>query len=87
MTLIRFVYLLSFLTSLGCWALLIRTYRATGTRLLMWSALCFAFLALNNLLVLIDVILLPELSLLWLRQGAALLAVTALVWGFVSEAE
>jgi hypothetical protein len=84
---IQFVYVLSLFTSLACGGLLLRAYRATRTRLLLWTALCFGFLALNNLLILVDVVVFPDLSLLWLRQAAALAAVTVLAWGLISEAE
>ena len=43
------VYLLCFVTSLACAWLLGRSFLRNGTRLLLWSAICFGFLALNNL--------------------------------------
>jgi hypothetical protein len=48
------VYLLCFLTSSACAFLLARNYARTHARLLLWSALCFLFLAGNNLAVIID---------------------------------
>ena len=44
------VYVLCFLTSVTCAVLLARSHWRTGARLLLWSALCFAFLAINNLI-------------------------------------
>ena len=43
------VYVLCFATSAACAFLLARTFRKSGSRMLFWSALCFAFLALVNL--------------------------------------
>ena len=40
------VYLLCLLTSGICASLLVRSYRQTGTRLLLYSAACFVLLAL-----------------------------------------
>jgi cytochrome b subunit of formate dehydrogenase len=81
------VYILCFLTSGACAYLLARNYRRTGTRLLMWSALCFGFLALNNGVVFIDALVLPEVDLAVMRLSLSLAAVTVLLFGFVWEAE
>jgi Family of unknown function (DUF5985) len=82
------IYLLCLVTSAGCAYLLVRSYRETRTRLLLWSALCFVLLALNNLLVFIDLVLLPvTIDLIALRQLASLAAVGVLLFGFVWESE
>jgi hypothetical protein len=82
------IYLLCLVTSAGCAYLLVRSYRETRTRLLLWSALCFVLLALNNLLVFIDLVLLPvTIDLIPLRQLASLAAVGVLLFGFVWESE
>lgn len=81
------VYLLCFLTSAGCAALLMRSYRRTRTRLLLWSSICFICLALNNLLLVIDLLLLPAWDFRLLRQGFLLLAVGVLLFGFIWDRE
>ncbi|HTP84262.1 MAG TPA: DUF5985 family protein [Alphaproteobacteria bacterium] len=82
------VFLLCIATSVGCMWLLFRGWRRTGTRLLLWSALCFVFLALNNLLVFFDVIILPvEMDLRPLRLAASLVAVALLLWGLLWESD
>ena len=81
------VYALCFLTSGACAYLLARNYRRTGARLLMWSALCFGFLALNNLVVFIDMLVLPEANLAVLRLAFSLAAVAVLLFGFVWDME
>lgn len=82
------VYLLCFLTSSACAWLLARSYRRTGARLLLWSALCFVFLGLNNLVVVIDLVVLPEaVTLQTLRLLLSLAAVLVLLFGFIWDLE
>jgi hypothetical protein len=79
------VYVLCFLTSAACAWLLGRSYFATGTRLLLWSSVCFVFLAANNLVLVLDLVIWPELDLRLPRLLLALAAVASLIWGFVWE--
>jgi hypothetical protein len=79
------IYVLCALTSLGCAWLLYRQYTKTGTRLLAWSSVCFAGLAVNNLIVLLDMVVFPDLDMSILRSGVALAAVSALAVGLVWE--
>jgi hypothetical protein len=81
------VYVLCVLTSFAAMLLLLRSYLQNRTRLLLWSALCFIFLALNNLLLLVDVELLPDVDLLPLRQLSSMLAVCVLLFGFIWEVD
>jgi hypothetical protein len=77
------VYVLCFLTSGACAWLLGRSYRATGTPLLFWSSVCFGFLAANNLALIVDLVIYPDLDLRIARLAFALAAVVSLIWGFV----
>ena len=81
------VYTLCFLTSSACAWLLARSYWRTGTRLLLWSALCFLFLAANNLVVIVDLILLPSFDFRILRHLLSLAALGVLLFGFVWDHE
>ena len=81
------VYILCFLTSVACAWLLGRSYFANGTRLLLWSGICFWFLAANNLLLVLDLVVLPSYDLRLARLVLALAAVVSLIWGFVWKAE
>ncbi|MGN6057754.1 MAG: DUF5985 family protein [Sphingomicrobium sp.] len=81
------VYVLCFLTSAACAWLLGRSYARTGNRLLLWSSVCFVFLALNNLAVVFDLVVWPESDLRLERLILALAAVASLIWGFVWEVE
>jgi hypothetical protein len=80
------VYLLCLLTSAVCAALLARAYARSGARLLLWSAICFAMLALNNLLLVADV-LAPQWNLTVLRNLPALIGVTILIYAFIWEVD
>lgn len=81
------VYTLCFLTSAACALLLARSYRRTGARLLFWSALCFLFLAANNAVVVLDMLVLPHVDLRLARNALALAAVAVLLFGFVWDVE
>ena len=81
------VYILCFLTSGACAYLLARNYKRTGTRLLMWSGLCFGLLALNNAVLFIDAVLLPTIDLAIFRLGLSLAAVSVLLVGFIWDLE
>ncbi len=82
------VFFVCVLASTACMWLLLRGWRRTGTRLLLWSALCFVGLAVNNLLVFTDLVILPHsVDLLPWRQATSLAAVSVLIWGFIWEAD
>jgi hypothetical protein len=81
------VYILCFLTSAACAWLLGRSYSSNGTRLLLWSSVCFVFLAANNLALILDLVVFPSLDLRTVRLLLALAAVICLIWGFVWEME
>lgn len=81
------VYGLCLLTSAVCAGLLVRSYFRSRQPLLMWSAACFVLLALNNLLVVLDMVVLPEVYLMPARQATALAAVAVLIYGFVWEVD
>jgi hypothetical protein len=79
------VYALCAGAALLCTVLLLRAYRETGTRLLLWSTICFGCLTLNNLLVILDRIVFPDIDLFLLRDVAALAGIAALLFGLIWE--
>lgn len=83
----QIIYILCTLTSLACAWLLYASYRRTGHRLLFWSGSCFAVMTLNNLLLLLDKVVLPDIDLLPARLVTALLAVALLLYGLIYEKE
>jgi hypothetical protein len=82
------IYLLCLLSSTVCAILLVRNYARTRTALLLWSAGCFVFLALNNLAMVIDLLVFPTaLDLSELRIALSLIGVSALLYGFIWEVD
>ena len=81
------IYLLCLAASAGCASLLLRSYARNRSRLLLWSAVCFVLIALNNLFVVVDIVVLPSLDLVPLRRLASLAAVAVLLFGFIWETE
>ncbi len=79
------VYVLCALTSIVCAGLLIRNYRRQRTRLVMWSMLCFVGLAFNNILMFIDLLIVPEIDMALARSGTALCAFVLLLIGLLWE--
>ena len=79
------VYLLCFISSALCGYLLVIGYMRGRERLLLWSAACFCLLALNNLLVFLDLIVLPNIDLSLPRSLTALAAIGVLIYGFIWE--
>jgi len=82
------LYLLAALTSLACMLLLFRAYASSGSRLLLWSALCFVGLSLNNALLFVDLVVWPTyVDLRLYRLLSALSGVAFLLYAFIWEAE
>ena len=81
------VYSLCFLTSAVCALLLGRSYFKTRARLLLWSALCFIFLALNNFVVVLDMLVYPKIDFRAVRTVLALAGVLTLLFGFIMDRE
>lgn len=80
------VYSLCALTCLACFVLLLRGWLASRARLLFWSALCFAGMTLNNVLLVVDKVVFPtQVDLSTWRLAAALAAVLLLLFGLVWE--
>lgn len=81
------VYLLCAATSSLCAVLLLRAFGRTGTRLLMWSGLCFTGLALNNLVLVVDLMIVPDIDLSNWRLVPAVIGVALLLYGLIWESE
>lgn len=78
------VYFLCAATSTTCAVLLFRSYFATRVRLLLWSALCFTGLSLNNLMLFADDYT-PWVDLSGPRNVAALAGLILLLYGLIWE--
>jgi hypothetical protein len=87
------VYLLCAATSLTCAVLLLRGYFRSKARFLLWSSLCFSCMAINNAILLVDKVILPDMTgfggiefFVW-RSSIALLGLALLLYGLVWDAE
>jgi hypothetical protein len=81
------IYVLCTLTSLACAWLLLASYRRTRHRLLFWSGASFVAMTVNNVFLVLDKIVFPDVYLLPVRQGSALLAMLLLLYGLIYEKE
>lgn len=81
------VYILSALTSLMCAMLLLRGYARTRVRLLLWTGIFFAALVVNNSLLFIDLVLLPQVDLGLYRNLPTLAGLIVLIGGLIFDSE
>jgi hypothetical protein len=83
-----YVYGLGVITTLLCAVLLLRGFSRSRQRLLLWSGLCFTGLTASNVLLFIDLVLLPTSVNLYLpRLATAATAMLLLVYGLIWESE
>jgi hypothetical protein len=81
------VYVLCAATCLLCTLLLIRGYRQTGVPLLFWSGLCFFGLMIDNIMLYVDIVVVPDISLAIWRKLPGFVATVLLVFGLVWESK
>ena len=81
------VYILCLATSAACAGLLLRAFFASRSKLLLWTAVAFVFLALNNLFLVGDLVVFPDFDLWPWRQAAAVDAIAVLLYAFIWETE
>lgn len=77
------IYVLCAATSLFCFALLLRGYFRTQSRLLLWSSAGFFAFMVANLLLVLDLVFLPRTDLSLLRSGVTLIGVVLLLCGLL----
>ena len=77
------VYILCALTSFGCTVLLIMRYRKTRVDLLFWSAVAFLAFTVTNVLLFVDLVVLPEVDLSTMRNGFTFTGVLVLLYGLI----
>jgi hypothetical protein len=80
------VYGLCGATSLLCFVLLVRAYRRSGAKLLLWSSVAFFCFALSNILLFVDMIVFPRIDLMLLRTAINLLGVAVLLARLIRDA-
>ncbi|HYG32532.1 MAG TPA: DUF5985 family protein [Methylophilaceae bacterium] len=80
-----FVYASCALTSVLCAGLLFRSFHQTRYKLLLWSGLCFAGLALSNLVLVLDKVVFPDINFGNYRLTMAVVALIPLLYGLIFE--
>lgn len=79
------VYILCALTSFACAVLLLRGFWSSHVRLLLWSGLAFLGMALNNLLLFVDLGMVPTVDLAAWRAVPVLVGLALLLYGLIWE--
>ena len=81
------VYLLCAATCLLCAVMLFRGYARHKVRLLFWSGLCFLGLMIDNVILYVDVVVMPDVDLSIWRKLPGLVATLILVFGLIWESK
>lgn len=81
------IYGLCALTAVLCAYLLLRAYAYGRYRLLLWSGLCFVGLALNNVLLVVDKLIVTSVDLAIPRALTSLAALSVLLYGLIWDVE
>ncbi|MBZ4375346.1 DUF5985 family protein [Corallococcus sp. AS-1-6] len=77
------VYILCALTSAACAVLLLRAWRRTRMKLLLYSGLCFSLFTVNNMLLFVDLVLVPAGDLSLARTVTSLAGASVLLFGLI----
>jgi hypothetical protein len=81
------VNVLGALTAGVCAALLLRAYLRVGKRLLLWCGLCFTGLTIANAVLILDLWLIPDVSLYRARLGLAAVSMLVMLYGLIFESD
>lgn len=81
------VYTLCAILSLACAGLLLRAWLVSRSRLLLWSGLCFGWLAVSNVLLFVDLAIVgDDTDLRWARSATFLAGTATLLGGLIWDA-
>jgi hypothetical protein len=84
----KIVYLFCAVITIGCAVLLIRSYLRNRARLVLWGAIFFVCFALSNILLFIDLgVLPPAYDLSPYRDGLTLAGLVAMIFGLIKEGD
>ena len=75
------------LTAGLCAVLLLRAYARVGKRLLLWCGLCFGGLTVANAVVIIDLFVIPDVSLYRARLLLAVVSMFVMLYGLIFESD
>ena len=81
------IYVLCMCASAVCAVLLARTYGRTRSRLLLWTAISFGLLTINNMFLVLDMLVFRQVDLWPARAITFQAAMLVLLYGFIWEAD
>jgi hypothetical protein len=81
----KVIYFLCAIACLSCAYSLFRQYRATRVMLLFWSSVSFALLTFSNILLYIDLAVVPTIDLSIYRAVITLVALLILINALMKE--
>jgi len=81
------IYGLCAAIALLCAILLLSAWRRQRHRLLLWSGLCFAGFTLNNVLLVLDKVVLPDIDLSLWRLAVSVISIAVLIYGLVWDSQ
>ena len=81
------VNVLGTLTGGLCAVLLLRAYARVKTPLLLWCGLCFAGLTVSNSVLILDLWVMPDVSLYRARLVLAALSMVVMLYGLIFESD
>jgi hypothetical protein len=67
--------------------MLLRAYVQQRVRLLLWSGLCFAGLMIENVMLYVDVVVVPDVDLSLWRKIPGLVALAILLFGMIWDSK
>lgn len=79
------VYLLCALTCWTCAVLLLRAYARQRTRLLFWSGVGFCAFGVSNIMLFVDLVIVPQTDLSLVRNCITLAGIGLLLRGLIWE--
>ena len=77
------VYILCALTSAVCTVLLFRRYFESRNELVFWSSVCFLALTVANILLFIDLVIVPQYDLVVWRNAISFVGGSLLLYGLI----
>jgi hypothetical protein len=83
----KLVCLFCALVSIGCAVLLLRSYFRSRAKLVFWGGIFFICFALSNVVLFVDLAILPSINLSPYRDALTLAGVIAMVFGLIKEGD
>ena len=81
------VNVLGTLTAGLCAVLLLRAYARVNRRLLLWCGLCFTGLTIANAVLIVDLFIVPDVSLYRARLLLAVVSMFVMLYGLIFESD